>query len=77
VLLDLSAALDTIDHKILLDRLQNYTGIQGQALDCGLDCTYQFVYLNGIIQVNVSKLWSASRVCFRPSAIFNIHAAHW
>ncbi len=32
VLLDLSAAFDTIDHAILIDRLQNYTGIQGQAL---------------------------------------------
>ncbi len=32
VLLDLSAAFDTIDHVILIDRLQNYTGIQGQAL---------------------------------------------
>ncbi len=32
VLLDLSAAFDTIDHDILVDRLQNYTGIQGQAL---------------------------------------------
>ncbi len=32
VLLDLSAAFDTIEHDILIDRLQNYTGIQGQAL---------------------------------------------
>ncbi len=32
VLLDLSAAFDTIDHDILIDRLQNYTGVQGQAL---------------------------------------------
>jgi len=32
VLLDLSAAFYTIDHKILLDQLQNYTGVQGQAL---------------------------------------------
>ncbi len=32
VLLDLSAAFDTIDHDILIDRLQNYKGIQEQAL---------------------------------------------
>ncbi len=32
VLLDLSATFDTLDHDILLDRLQNFTGIQGQAL---------------------------------------------
>ncbi len=50
VLLDLSAAFDNIDHDILIDRLQNYTGIQGQALRwfrSYLSDRYHFVYLNG------------------------------
>ncbi len=50
VLLDLSAAFDTIDHDILIDRLQNYMGIQGQALRWFrfyLSDRYHFVYLNG------------------------------
>ncbi len=50
VLLDLSAAFDTIDHDILVDRLQNYTGIQGQALRwfrSYLSDRYHCVYLNG------------------------------
>ncbi len=50
VLLDLSAVFDTIDHDILIDRLQNYTGIQGQALRwfrSYLSDRYHFVYLNG------------------------------
>ncbi len=50
VLLDLSAVFDTIDHNILKDRLQNCTGIQGQALRwfrSYLSDRYHFVYLNG------------------------------
>ncbi len=51
VLLDLSAAFHTIDHDILIDRLQNYTGVQGQALrwfrSYLSDDLYHFVYLNG------------------------------
>ncbi len=49
VLLDHSTAFNTIDHDILIDQLQNYTGIQGQALrwfrSYLSDC-YHFVYLN-------------------------------
>ncbi|KAI5609350.1 hypothetical protein C0J50_9521, partial [Silurus asotus] len=59
VLLDLSAAFDTIDHDLLLDRLQNYVGIQGQALSwfkSYLSDRYHFVDLNGelsrLMQVN-------------------------
>ncbi len=50
VLLDLSAAFDTIDHDILIDRLQNYTGIQVPALKWFRSCLsdrYHFVFLNG------------------------------
>ncbi len=50
VLLDLSAAFDTIDHDMIIDRLQNNTGIQGQALRwfrSYLSDRYHFVYLNG------------------------------
>ncbi len=44
-----SAAFDTLDHDILIDRLQNYTGIQGQALrwfGFYLSDRYHFIYLN-------------------------------
>ncbi len=82
VLLDLSAAFDTIDHDILVDRLQNYTGIQGQALRwfrSYLSDHYNFVCLfkRGIISIITSKVWSTTRICPRSSAIFNIHVAPW
>ncbi len=79
VLLDLSAAFNTIDHEILIDRLQNYSGIQGQALRwfrSYLSDRYHFVYLNGeSSQLSPVNGWSTTRICPRSSAIFNIHVA--
>lgn len=60
VLLDLSAAFDTIDHHILLERLENLLGISGTALNwfrSYLTDRYQFV------QVNDNQS-ARTRVCF-------------
>ena len=49
VLLDLSAAFDTIDHNVLLNRLEHYVGIRGNALawfKSYLSDHYQFVAVN-------------------------------
>ncbi len=49
VLLDLNAAFDTIDHNVLLNRLENFVGISGSALawfKLYLSDRHQFVAVN-------------------------------
>ena len=59
-LLDLSAAFDTIDHKVLLDRLSGWFGIGGGALDwivSYLQNRFQSVIINGSISNPVELLF--------------------
>ncbi|MDF4304855.1 reverse transcriptase domain-containing protein, partial [Vibrio parahaemolyticus] len=60
VLLDLSAAFDTIDHQILLPRLEHLIGLKGSALSwfkSYLSDRFQFVHIH-----NESSL--RTKVCF-------------
>ncbi|TWW56015.1 putative RNA-directed DNA polymerase from transposon X-element [Takifugu flavidus] len=55
VLLDLSAAFDTVDHSILLHRLEHVIGIKGTTLDwfrSYLSERYQFAHVHGVPSSN-------------------------
>ncbi len=63
VLLDLSAAFDTIDHDILIDRLQNYTGIQGQALRWFRSSRFQGFFICHIINyTGYNQKWNVDQI---------------
>ena len=60
VLLDLSAAFDTVDHNILLSRLATRFGIQGNVLkliESYLSERTQYVTVNGVKSTTRELLW--------------------
>ena len=57
VLLDLSAAFDTVSHDVLLDRLHNDVGLRGNALKEVSESLYMVRY-----QIISSGLWCSTRI---------------
>lgn len=78
LLLDPSAAFDTVDHNVLLNRLESLFGTSGLA------CAWLESYLSGrkqCVAYNDTYLffffeWCASRVCSRPSVIHNLYLSN-
>ena len=73
VFLDLRKAFGTVDHDILLTKLDHY-GIRGLSNDWF--CSYlkgiqQFVSIGN--QASTSSIWSASRICSRSIIIPHLH----
>ncbi len=81
VLLELSAAFNTIYHDILIDRIQNYMGNQGQALRwfrSYLSDRYHFVHLNGeSSHIKPVKYGVPQVSVLGPLLFFNINVAPW
>ena len=77
LLLDLSAAFDTIDHTILLERLEAVAGIRGAALAwlrSYLHDRTQSVIINGVRSTRLcgSQYWSSAGVGPGPPTLLGV-----
>ena len=76
VFVDLQKAFDTVDHQILLAKLNHY-GIRGVSNDWFKSYMFnrnQYVSINGYeYSLAVIKLWCPSGICSRTSSIFIVY----
>ena len=78
VILDLSAVFDTVDHRILLDRLQSDFGISGSALnwiESYFSNRTQRIYIDGVLSNNFNlKFGVPQGSCLGP-LLFSLYAS--
>ena len=78
VLLDLSAAFDTVDHNILIDRLENWVGLSGTVLNwfrSYLQDRNYYVSIGNFVSDHIKMTWSSPRINPWPSFIQSLHAS--
>ena len=80
IMLDLSAAFDTVDHEILLRRLSCMLSISGSALQwfrSYLTDRKQKVVVNDVFSKSTSLTWSTTGVSSRPNIVYNLYVTSW